>query len=363
MKIIPIGKFYPVQEAMSLLFMAANQKDYKETDYMRGISPLGQEDDGQRQNAVALQEEFLRLISSFPLSHRALSYFERFYPDSLDCVATCLIETFRVQETEDTGQMCRIVKNAFSAFSPESFPSFCAVSGGLVLQKDRRSLLDSLRFLELEEKFLARLMFALQDPVRALEELCPLIDRAISALSPFREQMEAEAKKTARRWADYFSNRGFSSFESDTGIHVDESRYEAAVILPSLVNGIHFSLDMDSCRTEEKDLHLRIGFLVRESALPPKERIPDLGALSMLCDPTRLKILAYIRKTPRFGREIAEHFGLTTATISYHMSELLQQGLIEVSQQGRRIYYRLNEKRVRQLLDSLAKQLLCQDAP
>ena len=91
--------------------------------------------------------------------------------------------------------MCRIVKNAFSAFSPESFPSFCAVSGGLVLQKDRRSLLDSLRFLELEEKFLARLMFALQDPVRALEELCPLIDRAISALSPFREQMEAEAKK------------------------------------------------------------------------------------------------------------------------------------------------------------------------
>lgn len=142
--------------------------------------------------------------------------------------------------------MCRIVKNAFSAFSPESFPSFCTVSGGLVLQKDRRSLLDSLRFLELEEKFLARLMFALQDPVRALEELCPIIDRAISVLSPFREQMEAEAKKTARRWADYFSNRGFSSFESDTGIHVDESRYEAAVILPSLVNGVHFSLDMDS---------------------------------------------------------------------------------------------------------------------
>ena len=61
--------------------------------------------------------------------------------------------------------------------------------------------------------------------------------------------MEAEAKKTARRWADYFSNRGFSSFESDTGIHVDESRYEAAVILPSLVNGVHFSLDMDSCWT------------------------------------------------------------------------------------------------------------------
>ena len=58
--------------------------------------------------------------------------------------------------------------------------------------------------------------------------------------------MEAEAKKTARRWADYFSNRGFSSFESDTGIHVDESRYEAAIILPSLVNGVHFSLDMDS---------------------------------------------------------------------------------------------------------------------
>ena len=66
------------------------------------------------------------------------------------------------------------------------------------------------------------------------------------ALAPFREQMAAEAKKTARRWADYFSNRGFSSFESDTGIHVDESRYEAAVILPSLVNGVHFSLDMDS---------------------------------------------------------------------------------------------------------------------
>ena len=58
--------------------------------------------------------------------------------------------------------------------------------------------------------------------------------------------MEAEAKKTARRWADYVSNRGVASFESDTGIHVGESHYEAAVILPSLVNGIYFSLDMDS---------------------------------------------------------------------------------------------------------------------
>ena len=69
-----------------------------------------------------------------------------------------------------------------------------------------------------------------------------------------------------------------------------------------------------------------------------------------MADPVKMDILLYVSQTPHFGRELAEHFGLTTATISYHTQELLNEGLIEVRQQGKRSYYSLNRERVREVM-------------
>ena len=66
----------------------------------------------------------------------------------------------------------------------------------------------------------------------------------------------------------------------------------------------------------------------------------------------------YASHPPHFGRGLAERFGLTTATISYHTQELLNEGLVEVRQQGKRSYYSLNRERVREVLGWMERLFL-----
>lgn len=61
-----------------------------------------------------------------------------------------------------------------------------------------------------------------------------------------------------------------------------------------------------------------------------------------LSDPVRREILELLRAGPLSAGEIAGHFDMTGATVSYHLSQLKKAGLIEEEKQKNFIYYRLN---------------------
>ncbi len=64
--------------------------------------------------------------------------------------------------------------------------------------------------------------------------------------------------------------------------------------------------------------------------------------LKALADPTRREILNLLKQGKRSAGEITDHFDITAAAISRHLSVLKEADLIEDSREGKYIIYSLN---------------------
>lgn len=104
------------------------------------------------------------------------------------------------------------------------------------------------------------------------------------------------------------------------------------------------------------------GFLVDEllerSRCVRKEKDKLLEILHALDDKTRWQILQELKDAPRYGQELVQLTGVSGATISHHMSELLSRQLVRMEKQGNRIVYYLQRERVREVLQDLENALL-----
>ena len=64
--------------------------------------------------------------------------------------------------------------------------------------------------------------------------------------------------------------------------------------------------------------------------------------LKALADPTRREILNLLKQGKRSAGEIPDHFDITAAAISRHLSVLKDADLIEDTRDGKYIFYELN---------------------
>lgn len=69
-----------------------------------------------------------------------------------------------------------------------------------------------------------------------------------------------------------------------------------------------------------------------------------------LSDPARRQILELLKKGPLSAGDIASHFEMTGATISYHLKILKQADLIFESREKNFIYYQLNATVLEEIL-------------
>ena len=61
-----------------------------------------------------------------------------------------------------------------------------------------------------------------------------------------------------------------------------------------------------------------------------------------LSDPVRREILLMLRKERKAASDICNHFELTNATVSYHLSLLKKAELIHEQREGKYIYYSIS---------------------
>ncbi|MBR2499843.1 MAG: winged helix-turn-helix transcriptional regulator [Clostridia bacterium] len=72
--------------------------------------------------------------------------------------------------------------------------------------------------------------------------------------------------------------------------------------------------------------------------------------LKAISDPVRRDILKMLKNGKKSAGEIAEHFNLTGATVSYHLAKLKSADLIEEQKYKNFIYYELNASVFEELL-------------
>ena len=86
------------------------------------------------------------------------------------------------------------------------------------------------------------------------------------------------------------------------------------------------------------------------------EKIDALGALAALAQETRLDIFRLLVASGPDGLaagHIAARMGLQPATLSFHLKELKQAGLVTCRKDGLRVYYRLSDPRILCVLDQV----------
>ena len=78
-----------------------------------------------------------------------------------------------------------------------------------------------------------------------------------------------------------------------------------------------------------------------------------------LSDDKRVEILKLLAEREWYGNELAKHFNLTTATMSYHISKLVDHGMISISPgENNRFYYRLERDRVKELILQSMREII-----
>lgn len=95
-------------------------------------------------------------------------------------------------------------------------------------------------------------------------------------------------------------------------------------------------------------------------ALSPQEDSPSPDLLRFtraLSDETRLKILRFLRGTPKTFSDITEAMSLSKSTIHYHLILLRGAGLIRVNTRGSSVDYTLRQEAVHELNHVLFKYL------
>lgn len=91
---------------------------------------------------------------------------------------------------------------------------------------------------------------------------------------------------------------------------------------------------------------------------------PDL--FKALCDPTRAGLVACLAKCgrPCSVGEVAECCSVDTSVVSRHLAHLARAGVLEVTKEGREVYYTVRFKDLANTLRSLADELdSCCPAP
>lgn len=80
---------------------------------------------------------------------------------------------------------------------------------------------------------------------------------------------------------------------------------------------------------------------------------------SSLGDPKRLEIIRLTSKRPWYSSELATHFKLKPATLSYHINKLVEADLLRITQgEAKRLYYTLNKDALKTYLSYVSQDLL-----
>ena len=81
----------------------------------------------------------------------------------------------------------------------------------------------------------------------------------------------------------------------------------------------------------------------------------NINIYKNLCDKTRFNILKYLMDGEVYSQEIANKYGISMATVSYHMNYLASVNLVKSEKRAQKTYYVVNKDTLRESIEFLKK--------
>lgn len=162
------------------------------------------------------------------------------------------------------------------------------------------------------------------------------------------EALDTFYHEDAQEFARTFDYESMIQFLHDNGVVFDmETSFEDCYISMLALEPSRIEL-----RTKGQDtsVAIRIGqhSMKLKSLIDTAEIAVDrfMTLMKVLGDPTKIEILRFCNDDAHYGAEIAKHLGITGATVSHHMSELLARNYVSVDVDKNKAYYKTNLTRI-----------------
>lgn len=210
-----------------------------------------------------------------------------------------------------------------------------------------------------EEKWKLQQIFL--EPQKHRERILPLLQEAVTLLHGYDREIAPLTEEFFLFWSRTLEHTDIYDYiRENLGSALGKCQW-GTVIRPQLMSPGTLGLQLKTQRGAfvPSPAYFWAGILYGEdfsirSVLDGEEGNRQeiaLYALKLLSDKSKFEILAYIRNRQAYGSELARQFGLTTATISHHMSTLVGEGLVEVTREDNKVFYRSRTEALRSILE------------
>ena len=190
-----------------------------------------------------------------------------------------------------------------------------------------------------------------------------LLDQAEALVREKASLLEPYAEQALAIWRALPSEAAFFDQLATEGIRLDCPRADVyPLVMLFTTIAVHSNvLCAEYLGTEECTI-INYGIFVDEFTRSARTGKTDLESLANLLhaldDKKRLQILVTLREHPQYGQELAAVTELSPGTISHHMSELTNTGLVTIEKQGAKLQYHLNEHRLTEFIAMVEKSLM-----
>lgn len=226
---------------------------------------------------------------------------------------------------------------------------------------DPMEILRTILKLNIPEREKWKLQQIFLEPQKHRERVLPLLQEAVALLHGYDREIAPLTEEFFLFWSRTLEHTDIYDYiQKNLGSSLGKCQW-GTIIRPQLMNPGTLGLQLKTQRGAfvPSPACFWAGLLYGEdfairSVLDGEEGNRQeiaLYALKLLSDKSKFEILAYIRNRQAYGSELARQLGLTTATISYHMSALVGEGLVEVTREENKVFYRSRTDALRSILE------------
>lgn len=293
---------------------------------------------------------------------RIILLWEEFdHPDSLTLeeYKKHLVELSDEEYYIDFGTKIQFFNDNFRDYDTEDEPA------------DKEAVLTSIVNSEFTEKQKLSFTDALVNHAEHLQKLFALIEKAVSLLQKHENEILSLYTIFTNYWEGKFGGKDpvdyFCGDNEDMRRAICGNPFGHIITIElfhPFMKGFNSSTDENGFLTP---IVMPMGILYCD-AFPLDYRIDGksnlditvlyLSVLKQISHESRFEILSYTRDREAYGNELAEHLGLTNATVSHHTSLLHGTNLLKINPMGTQVLYSSNKETIKNCLDFLKKELL-----
>lgn len=320
-----------------------------------------------------IESDVLKFLSKEKEYQKTLDYYFQANSDNSECIAELALlyidfDAFHPTTIDElSNHLFQLDRSAYQ------------LTFGKILQGYNNSVKDDSEYLPMDDP-MEIIRYAMQLDVSDTEKLKmveifsnpkPHQEKILSLMKEIihiLQKHSSSLKKLVNEFACYWSQKTSSItpsalIQESLGIHFAENEL-GTIIHPQIINlnhlRIHADVGDDSLDEYKVGILFDDNFLLKTAGENTSDNYQDyaLRNLKTLSDKSKFDILCFIKDKPAYGSERAKQLGLTTATISHHMSALLSAGLVKMEKENNRIYYSSNQENIEKLLTYCKEKLI-----